>query len=306
MKGAAEHRRILVTGGSGQVGHELMRELAVLGQVIAPTSAELDLASPDAVRTTVRALRPHLIVNAAAYTLVDRAEQEPERAQAINATAPGILAEEARRLGGAMVHYSTDYVFDGTATRPYLEDDPTGPLGVYGATKLEGERAVQALGGAHLVLRTSWVYGLRGSNFLRTMLRLARERSELRVVDDQTGAPTWSRIVAVATAHLLGSLRSTGGGDLAAPMTEAAGVYHIASRGRTTWHGFAEALLAGDPARAEQRCAAVIPITSAEYPMPARRPAFSVLDTGKLERQFGITMPGWREQLALVLGDLAR
>jgi dTDP-4-dehydrorhamnose reductase len=292
----SDARCILVTGGTGQVGHELVRELALLGRVVAPTSAELDLASADSIRTAVRRLHPAAIVNAGAYTAVDRAESDRERCMAINAVAPGILAQEATALGAPLVHFSTDYVFGGDFDRPIREDDPTGPLGVYGSTKLAGEHAVLAEGAAHAILRTSWVYGTRGTNFLRTMLRLARERDELRVVDDQVGAPTWSRSIAAGTAVVLREMLSGAAG--------AGGVYHLAAAGRTSWHEFAEAIVAGDPRREEQRCRRVTPIRTAEYLTPARRPAWSVLDSGRVRERFGIAIPDWREQLALVLADL--
>lgn len=292
----------LVIGGSGQVGHELVRELAVLGRVVAPSSAELDLAEPARIREVVRRVRPSVVVNAGAYTAVDRAEREVERCRAINAVAPGVLAEEAAVLGAGVVHYSTDYVFDGSATRAYTETDAPNPLSVYGATKLEGERAVEAVGGAHLILRTSWVYGARGANFLRTMLRLARERSELRVVADQVGAPTWSRLIATATAHVLRAALADGASG--ASFGSRCGTYHLTSGGRATWHEFATAIVQGDPRRAEQRCERVVPIATAEYPTPARRPASSLLDTAKLTSTFGLVLPDWREQLPLVLDEL--
>ena len=223
--------RILLTGKNGQVGWELQRTLAPLGEVVVLDRRQLDLSDPDQIRERVREISPDLIVNAAAYTAVDRAEAEPEPAMAVNGTAPGLLAEEAKRIGAAIIHYSTDYVFDGAKTTPYTEEDAPNPLNVYGRTKLAGEQAVQAAGVPHLILRTSWVYGMRGKNFLLTILRLAREREELKIVDDQIGAPTWSRTIAEATAQIL-----TSG---AWPVSGASGIYHLTASGSTSWYGFA-------------------------------------------------------------------
>jgi len=275
---------ILLTGSAGQLGFELARTLAVHGDVVACDRATLDLEDAGALVRTVRRVRPQLIVNAAAYTAVDRAESEPERAHAINAVAPGILAEEARRSGALLIHYSTDYVFDGTADAPYTEDAPTAPLNIYGQSKLAGERAIAAAGVASLILRTSWVYGLRGSNFLLTVRRLAAERDELRIVADQIGVPNWSRALAEATARLIGS-------GLPA-LAERAGLYHLSGTGSASWFDFARAIV-GDVPRPR-----IVPITTADYPTPARRPAYGVLGTGKLERTFGIKLGHWREMLA--------
>ena len=294
-------RPILLTGADGQVGWELRRALAPLGRVVALRRAEADLADPDALRAAVRAARPALVVNAAAYTAVDAAERDRDVAFRVNADAPGVLAEEAARLGAPIVHYSTDYVFDGAKGTPYVEGDAVGPQGAYGESKLAGERAVVAANPAHLVLRTSWVYAARGRNFLLTMLRLAHEREELRVVADQHGVPTPARLVADATAAVLARLATAGGFDLG----DRAGVYHVAARGPTTWHAFAESIVALDPRRASQRCRAVVPIRTADFPTPARRPAYSVLDPARLEAAFALRMPEWREQLALVMGEVA-
>jgi len=282
---------ILVTGALGQVGAELVPLLAPLGRVVAVDRAGLDLASPDAIVAKMREIAPAIVVNAAAYTAVDRAERERDLAFAVNATAPGVIAEEAKRLGALVVHYSTDYVFDGSATQPYAEDAPTGPLSVYGESKLAGERAVRASGADALVFRTSWVYGLSGANFLLTIRRLAAEREELRIVDDQTGVPNWSRAIARATARVLAQGRDA--------LRERCGLYHLSSRGSTTWHGFARAIL-GDAPRPR-----LVPIATREYPTPARRPAYGVLATDKFERAFGFALPEWREALSECLGGPA-
>jgi dTDP-4-dehydrorhamnose reductase len=289
--------RILLTGANGQVGWELQRSLAPLGEVLALDRGQLGLADPDGLRQRVRAIAPHVIVNAAAYTAVDRAESEPEAARAINAIAPGVLAEEAHRLDAILVHYSTDYVFDGAKAEPYVESDPPSPLSVYGRTKLEGERAIGASGCRHLTLRTSWVYGARGQNFLLTMLRLAGERRSLRVVDDQIGAPTWSRQIAQATAALLGRP------DLAAPGTE--GLYHLTASGSTSWYGFARAIFASpEMARLGVTPPSVAAIPSSEYPLPARRPANSRLDCGRLLSRAGVQLEAWDAALARCLAEV--
>lgn len=286
---------ILITGALGQVGHELQRSLAPLGAVTAIDMAELDLTNAGALRAFLRQRRPHVLVNPAAWTAVDRAEAEEPAALAINGTAPGVMAEEMARLGGLMVHYSTDYVFDGARPVPWLETDAPGPVSAYGRTKLAGERAVQAAGGAHLVLRTSWVYGRHGANFMLTMIRLATQRDELRVVADQFGAPTWSRTIAQSTAQ---AIRAAWVDPLArARAAEWSGVYHLTNGGRTSWHGFAEAIVARAPELASRRHVRVTPITTAEYPLPARRPANSVLDNGKLLRAFGIAQVPWETAL---------
>jgi len=275
---------ILLTGANGQVGFELAHWLRPHGRVVAIDSDTLDLADPDAIVRTMRELAPVLVVNAAAYTAVDQAEQERDAAFAVNAVAPGVLAEEAKRAGSVLVHYSTDYVFDGAARTPYTEDAPTAPLSVYGASKLEGEQRIAASGADALVLRTSWVYGLRGRNFLLTIRRLAAEREELRIVADQTGVPNWCRTLAQATARIVA-------GGLSA-MRERAGLYHLSSGGPTTWYEFARAIV-GDAPRPR-----VTPIATADYPLPARRPAYGVLATAKFERTFGFALPSWRDALA--------
>jgi dTDP-4-dehydrorhamnose reductase len=292
----------MLTGKNGQVGWELQRTLAPLGEVVALDRQQLDLANPDQIRARVREIKPSLIVNAAAYTAVDRAEEEPELAMAVNGVAPGILAEEAKRLNAVIVHYSTDYVFDGTKTTPYTEEDVPNPINVYGKTKLAGERAIQAVGVPHLILRTSWIYGLHGKNFLLTILRLAREREELKIVDDQIGAPTWSRMVAEATAQILARLYSPFTSH-PLPFTDLSGIYHLSAGGQTSWYGFAKAMLELDPNRAEQVCRQLKPILTAEYPTFARRPAYSVLSNAKLKAAFGIVLPGWEQGLSLALQE---
>jgi len=281
--------RILLTGTSGQVGGELAKLLPAHGEVVAMDRAALDLADADAVAAAMRAAKPDIVVNAGAYTAVDLAERERDLAFAVNARAPQILAEEARRTGAVLVHYSTDYVFDGRATSPYDEDATTNPLNVYGQSKLEGERAIAASGAPAVVLRTSWVYGLTGKNFFLTIRRLARERDEIRIVADQAGTPNWSRTLAEATVRLV----ALGRGGLA----ERAGVYHFSSTGSTTWHGFAAAIV-GDAQKP-----VVTPIATREYPTPAARPAYGVLATDKLERVFGFRLPAWRDSLAACLRE---
>jgi dTDP-4-dehydrorhamnose reductase len=290
--------RILLTGVNGQVGHALLPILSAWGKVMPLDRATLDLSDEAAIRKTVRELQPDIIVNPAAYTAVDKAEAEPELAYAINAEAPRILAEEAAALGAGMVHYSTDYVFDGRASVPYRETDMTNPLGVYGASKLAGEKAVQQAAPRHLILRTSWVYGAYGRNFLHTMLRLARERDSLAVVADQVGAPTSSQDIASATLSLL-----------KAWPPERSGIYHLTNSGHTSWHGFAVAILQEYERLQAQRgwpslkvsSAAVKAITTAEYPTPAARPANSRLDGDLLQQVWGVRLADWRQALVSVM-----
>ena len=273
-----------MTGVDGQIGFELARLLSASNDIVAADRKRLDLADPDAIVTVVRSVRPSVIVNAAAYTAVDRAESESELARAINARAPGILAEEAKRVSAVLVHYSTDYVFDGKRPTPYPEDAPTAPLNVYGLTKLEGEHAIASAGARALVLRTSWVYGLRGKNFLLTMRKLAAEREALSVVSDQIGVPNWSRTLAAASARVVGA------GPPA--LAERAGLYHLSCTGEASWYDFARAIL-GDGSKPR-----ITPITTPEYPTPARRPAYGVLATEKFESTFGFALPHWRDALA--------
>ncbi len=282
--------RILLTGSNGQVGRALRQTLAPLGTVVALSRDALDLADPDGIRKTVRDSQPTLIINAAAYTAVDRAEAEPELAMAVNGIAPGVLAEEAKRLGAVLVHYSTDYVFDGTKASAYTEADIPNPLNVYGKTKLAGEQAIQAVNAAHYILRTSWVYATEGANFLNTILRLARERPELRIVNDQTGAPTWAQAIAEITTKML----IEGTKSDADPQH---GLYHLTASGTTTWFGFAQAILADAEEKLGITAPRLIPIKTADYPLPARRPANSRLDTTRLTDTFGIQLASWQEML---------
>ncbi|HYG31488.1 MAG TPA: dTDP-4-dehydrorhamnose reductase [Methylophilaceae bacterium] len=292
---------IFLTGVNGQVGHELQQTLAPLGSVVSLTRSQLDLADSDAIRRVIREIKPAVIVNPAAYTAVDKAESEPELAFAINAAAPAVMAEEAAHLNALFIHYSTDYVFDGSKTMPYGEQDATNPLGVYGQSKLAGEEAIRAVGANHLILRTSWVYGATGRNFLRTIIRLAQERDELEVVADQLGGPTSSRAVANATAVMLENWQQ-----------EKSGTYHLTCAGETSWHGFAQAILRFYEAHRAARgwpplkvqADALHAITTAEYPTPAARPAYSVLNNAKVLMSFGISMPLWSEALSSVIREL--
>ena len=305
--------RLLVTGATGQVGWQLQRTLAPLGKVIPCTRSEVDLADPEATARLVRDLSPDVVVNAAAYTNVEKAESEPELARAINTKTPGRMAEELARADGLLIHYSTDYVFDGTKSGPYDENDPTGPLNVYGQSKLAGEQQIAASGCAHIILRTSWVYDTRGKNFLRTVLRLAREREELRMVGDQHGAPTWARAIAEATAQIVARCaqrrdRSSWGYG---------GIFHLTAAGQTTWASFAQQILEeyeslaawpadtgefGSPLTAKR----VVRITSDLYKTAARRPHNSVLSNEKLQATFNLQLPDWRVLLRLALQDAVR
>jgi len=277
-------KRILLLGKNGQVGWELERALAPLGELVACDRTELDLACPDHIRTRLSEIRPDIIVNAAAWTAVDKAEAEEPAATRINAMAPGILAEEAKRRGALLVHYSTDYVFDGSKASAYTEADVPHPVSAYGRSKLAGEQAIRAVGGRHLIFRTSWVYGLRGHNFLKTILRLAAEREELKIVADQIGAPTWSRMIAETTSLCL------------ARFDDQQGLYHLTATGETSWHGFAQAI-----ATLAKLSARITPITTAEYPLPAPRPANSRLDNTRLFTDFGLRLPDWHAQLKCAL-----
>ncbi len=290
-------RRILVLGATGQVGWELLRTLAPLGEVLGASrdgrfGIRADLAKVVELGPLLDRTRPDLVVNAAAYTQVDQAESEPDLATRINAEAVAELGRLAGARGLPVIHYSTDFVFPGRATHPYREDDAPNPLNVYGKSKLAGETALLESDAPAVVLRTSWVYGARGHNFLRTMLRLSRERHELRVVDDQIGAPTWSRMIAAATAHIAARL-------LHSPPDESTGLYHLSAAGHTSWYGFARAILDARGGECELH-----PIPSDDYPTPALRPAWSVLDNSRLTRTFGLRLPDWRHSLGQCLQDM--
>jgi dTDP-4-dehydrorhamnose reductase len=298
--------RILLTGVTGQVGGELLRTLGPLGEVVAPSRGEMDLANQSSVREMIRSVKPRWIVNPGAYTAVDKAESEPELAYAINAEAVRAIGDEARVIGAGVIHFSTDYVFDGSGNTPYRETDATGPVSVYGASKLAGELALVESGAGHTIFRTSWVYAARGKNFLLTILKLAREREKLRVVADQHGAPTWSRDLARLTAEVIGQCEGRAqGGKLAPMLDEVGGVYHAAGAGETTWYGFAtEAVRLQQEREPGVRFAELEAISTAEYPTPARRPANSRMNCEKLAERFGWKMMDWRESLQKVLAEL--
>jgi len=295
--------KILLFGANGQVGHELRRSLAPLGEVVATTRSgtledgmpcmAVDFDSPDTLPALIGRVAPDIVVNAAAYTAVDRAESDRDAAFRANAEAPQRIAEACAAHDALLVHYSTDYVFDGAGTRPYREDDATSPLGVYGNSKLAGEHAIRASGARHMIFRTAWVYASHGKNFMRTMLRLAAERDELRVVADQIGSPTSAALIADVTAQILGK------GDTPS------GTWHLTASGETSWHGFAEAIIAGAHSRGLlSRAPRVVPIATSDYPTPARRPAYSCLDLSKIEADHGIRMPTWQTALDAVLDKM--
>ena len=297
--------KALLLGANGQVGQELLRALAPLGQVVATTRSGVlpngkacevaDFNQPDSLAVLLQRIRPDVVVNAAAYTAVDRAEEDQEAAWRANADSPGVLARWCAQEKVPLVHYSTDYVFDGQGQRPYREDDVTAPLGVYGASKLAGEEAIRAAGGRHLIFRTAWVYASHGQNFLRTMLRVGAEREELKVVADQIGTPTPAALIADVTAQAIQH------------PAELSGTWHLTANGETSWHGFAAAIFAGAQARGLiARAPKVLPITTAEYPTKAKRPAYSRLDTARLQADLGIVLPDWREGLARVMDELAQ
>ena len=288
------------------MGGELLETLKPLGEVIAPAREQMNLADAASVRAMIRATQPRWIVNPGAYTAVDKAESEPELAYAVNAKAVEVMGREAEAIGAGVIHFSTDYVFDGIGSAPYRETDATGPTSVYGTSKLAGEKALAESGAGHLIFRTSWVYGARGKNFLLTILKLARERETLRVVADQHGAPTWSRDLAKMTAEVIGQCEAKAQGkDLAEVLADVGGVYHAAGAGETTWYGFAaEAVRLRREMEPDVRFAKIEPITTADYPTPARRPANSRMDCIKLKEQFGWRMMDWQESLRKVLAEL--
>jgi dTDP-4-dehydrorhamnose reductase len=313
-RAATSTLRLLVTGCNGQVGWHLQRTLAPIGELLAIDIDQIDLTDLEAVSKTVREFAPNVVVNAAAYTAVDKAENEPDLARSINVAAPGQIAKECSALGALMVHYSTDYVYDGGKTEPYTETDPTGPLGAYGQTKLDGDRAIIASGCPYILLRTTWVYDIRGKNFLRTILRLAREKDELRVVADQFGAPTWARMLAECTAII--TARCLEHKEAHGRWPES-GLFHLTAGGRTSWASFAQAIIDDyeqlrDPTATSGEFAgplkahSVVAISTEEYPLPARRPQNSVLSNERIAFRFGIVMPDWRTQLRLALQDAIR
>lgn len=289
--------RILITGKTGQVGYELERRLQGLGEIIAVDRSQMDLANLAQVRDVIRAVKPNLIINPAAYTAVDKAESRPQLAMLINAEAPAVMAKEAKKIGAAIIHFSTDYVFDGTKTTPYTEGDFTCPINIYGQSKLVGEQAIQSADIPYLILRTSWVYGMHGKNFLLTILRLAKERDELTAVNDQYGAPTWSRSISNATAHIVGQVNHSG--KKAEWWQENSAIYHLTSQGNTTWHGFAQEIIA----KATQlgllikHPPQIHAIATKDYSAPALRPLNSLLNTERLTRAFNITCPTWQDSL---------
>jgi dTDP-4-dehydrorhamnose reductase len=285
---------IMLIGKNGQLGWELQRTLAPLGKIIALDRQQLDLSNPDQIRERVREIKPRLIINAAAYTGVDQAEKEEALAREVNGVAPGLLAEEAKRLKAGIVHYSTDYVFDGERNHPYTEEDDPKPQNMYGKSKLEGEKAIQAIGIPYLILRTSWLFGMRGDNFLLKILKLSQEKKELRIVDDQLGSPTWSRMVAEGTAQILAQVHMN--------LCDKGGVYHLSSAGYTSWYGFAQAILemAGELV---PNSINVFPIATSDYLSLAQRPLDSRLCIHKLSNIFGIRLPFWRDSLELAISS---
>lgn len=284
-------KKILITGCKGQVGWELQRTLSPLGEIIAIDQEHLDLSNENAIRQFIRDLKPTIIVNPAAYTAVDKAESEPDVAMKINGDAPKVLAEEAKKLNSLLIHYSTDYVYSGNSTTPVKEDETPQPLSVYGKTKLAGDQAIQQIHDRHFIFRTSWVYGVRGKNFLLTMLKLAKEKEELKIVHDQIGAPTWSRLIAEATAQVI------------AHNSDAYGLYHLTSQGKTNWCDFAKTIFALSQKQGH-KTPKVLGIPTTEYPLPAKRPFNSLLCNNKIKKELNIALPSWDHALELCLSDL--
>ena len=289
--------KIALFGKNGQLGWELERSLPVLGNLVSFDREELDLCDLQAVQRTLKELKPNLIVNASAYTDVDRAEKEPELAMKINALAPGVMTEMSRKLGAVLIHYSTDYVFDGRQSTPYTEDDQTDPLDVYGKSKLMGEENIKQAGDAYLILRTSWVYSLRGKSFVNKVLGWARKNGTLRIVNDQVSNPTWARMLAQITSLLIAQNQGT----LYENIHEQCGIYHLAGSGYTSRYEWAKEILANDPHRAEQTVQAIEPVRSEEFPTPATRPLFSALDCTRFEKTFGLRLPPWNSTLELAM-----
>jgi len=301
--------KIVIVGRNGQLAWEANQRFQGLGRIICVGRPEIDLLDINGLREEIRRIRPSIIVNAAAYTAVDQAQSEPEVATKINSEAPAAMAEEAKRLDALFITYSTDYVFDGKSATPYRESDPTAPLNVYGASKLSGEQAVEAVGGNYLIFRTSWVYGARGKNFLKTILKLVAERPELKIVNDQMGAPTWSRDLADATRKIIEQLAARAESEnisISETLGDRRGIYHMTSAGSVSWYGFAAAIVEEMEKRglSKSTLAELVPIPSSEYPTPAARPHNSRLCNEKLKNAFGVMLPAWRESLASVMNEL--
>jgi dTDP-4-dehydrorhamnose reductase len=301
--------KIVIVGRNGQLAWEANQRFQGLGEAICMGRPEIDLTDIEGLRAEIRRIKPSVLVNAAAYTAVDQAESEPQAAMKINSEAPAVMAEEAKRLGALFMTYSTDYIFDGTKVFPYDEVDPTAPLNVYGASKLSGERAVEAVGGSYLIFRTSWIYGARGKNFLNTIRKLAAERPELRIVDDQVGAPTWSRDLADATRKIIGKLMDQSASEklpVGEALRDRRGIYHMTAAGSVSWCGFAAAIVEEMRNRglSKGNLANIVPISTSDYPTPAARPHNSRLCNDKLKNIFGVTLPLWRESLGRVMDEL--
>jgi dTDP-4-dehydrorhamnose reductase len=301
--------KIVIVGRNGQLAWEANQQFQGLGQIVCVGRPQLDLLDIENVRAEIRRIKPSVLINAAAYTAVDQAESERQAAMKVNSEAPAVMAEEAKRLGALFITYSTDYVFDGKSASPYSETDPTAPLNVYGASKLSGEMAVEAVGGSYLIFRTSWVYGARGKNFLKTIARLAPERPELRIVDDQVGAPTWSRDLADATKKIIEQLMDQSGSErlpVGESLGERRGIYHMTAAGSVSWCGFAAAIVEemGKRNLSKGNLAKVVPISTREYPTPAARPQNSRLCNEKLKNTFGVMLPQWRASLIAVMDEL--